>query len=597
MEEIDKSKWLDDDKFDLIILGTGLTESILAGAVSRIEKKVLHLDRNDYYGGHFANFPLKQFEGLLKDASNISRNWEQNANSSSSGNEILVNASLKGSESENWGSSMLFNTHSSAFKVFKDKVSNEESSENKTNESQVEENSTKTEEKEEAEEQKNENVENPKEEKEEIRVEEKEEKEVDPLEELMKESRGYNIDLIPKYYLANGLEIATLVSSGVSTYLEFKLCDGMYMATSDGIQLVPCSQSDVFKSKYIGLLEKRHLTKFIEAVIQSKNNSDNSTPSEINLDVPFIETLKEKKLSEKLQKFILYAIVFAEEDQNSDQVEKMSTREGFDRIHRYINSIGKYGPSPFLAQLYGNSELPQAFCRMCAVFGGIYVLRRTVQKILLNEQKEMNAIIDSEGQTLYAPHFVSSIDYLPQFTKAATEFISRAIVISDRPIIENKEQIVLSVPPGLCGNKNTIQIIGNGPTLGVCPKNKFLYHFVTRSNGSSDLESAVKHFFHVSSSEESSHPSKPTLLYSSYFDLPILSLNPDSSVPSNVHFCNSNDSSVVGCEEAFKRAKELFEKMFPDQPFLPKMPNPDHVVWESEPESSSSTTNVETPST
>ncbi|KAF6034658.1 CHM [Bugula neritina] len=38
------------DAFDAIILGTGLSESILAAALSRVGYSVLHLDRNTYYG-------------------------------------------------------------------------------------------------------------------------------------------------------------------------------------------------------------------------------------------------------------------------------------------------------------------------------------------------------------------------------------------------------------------------------------------------------------------------------------------------------------------------------------------------------------------
>ena len=41
------------DKFDVIILGTGLGCSLLAGALGRIGKSVLQADRNDYYGGAY----------------------------------------------------------------------------------------------------------------------------------------------------------------------------------------------------------------------------------------------------------------------------------------------------------------------------------------------------------------------------------------------------------------------------------------------------------------------------------------------------------------------------------------------------------------
>lgn len=39
-----------DEEYDVIILGTGLTECILSGVLSVQGKKVLHMDRNSYYG-------------------------------------------------------------------------------------------------------------------------------------------------------------------------------------------------------------------------------------------------------------------------------------------------------------------------------------------------------------------------------------------------------------------------------------------------------------------------------------------------------------------------------------------------------------------
>lgn len=43
---------------------TGLTESILAAAASRIGKTVLHLDSNDYYGDLWASFNLECIETI-----------------------------------------------------------------------------------------------------------------------------------------------------------------------------------------------------------------------------------------------------------------------------------------------------------------------------------------------------------------------------------------------------------------------------------------------------------------------------------------------------------------------------------------------------
>lgn len=50
-----------DESYDVIVLGTGLKECILSGLMSSIEKKkVLHLDRNGYYGGESASLNLDQ---------------------------------------------------------------------------------------------------------------------------------------------------------------------------------------------------------------------------------------------------------------------------------------------------------------------------------------------------------------------------------------------------------------------------------------------------------------------------------------------------------------------------------------------------------
>ena len=44
------------EEYDCIVLGTGLKECILSGMLSVSGKKVLHIDRNTYYGGDTGNF-------------------------------------------------------------------------------------------------------------------------------------------------------------------------------------------------------------------------------------------------------------------------------------------------------------------------------------------------------------------------------------------------------------------------------------------------------------------------------------------------------------------------------------------------------------
>ncbi|KAF9601170.1 hypothetical protein IFM89_017118 [Coptis chinensis] len=56
-----------DEEYDVIVLGTGLKECILSGLLSVDGIKVLHMDRNDYYGGESTSLNLiqlwKRFRG------------------------------------------------------------------------------------------------------------------------------------------------------------------------------------------------------------------------------------------------------------------------------------------------------------------------------------------------------------------------------------------------------------------------------------------------------------------------------------------------------------------------------------------------------
>ncbi|OAR01517.1 hypothetical protein LLEC1_06324 [Akanthomyces lecanii] len=63
-------------EYDVVVLGTGLTECILSGVLSVKGKKVLHIDKNDHYGGEAASVNL---ETLFKKYGNATgdKPWEK----------------------------------------------------------------------------------------------------------------------------------------------------------------------------------------------------------------------------------------------------------------------------------------------------------------------------------------------------------------------------------------------------------------------------------------------------------------------------------------------------------------------------------------
>ena len=60
----------------------------------------------------------------------------------------------------------------------------------------------------------------------------------------------------------------------------------------------------------------------------------------------------------RMQDILLYAIGMVNENQMREDIrlEKITTFDFFERIQKYLRSIGYYGDSPFLLCNYGSSE-------------------------------------------------------------------------------------------------------------------------------------------------------------------------------------------------------------------------------------------------
>jgi Rab GDP dissociation inhibitor len=131
-----------DEEYDAIVLGTGLKECILSGMLSVSGKRVLHIDRNNYYGGETASItPLEELFAKFKQ--------------------------------ENPG-------------------------------------------------------------------------------EKYGRGRDWNVDLIPKFLMANGLLVKLLIHTGVTRYLEFKSIEGSYVYKQGKISKVPVDQKEALASDLMG---------------------------------------------------------------------------------------------------------------------------------------------------------------------------------------------------------------------------------------------------------------------------------------------------------------------------------------------------------
>lgn len=55
-----------------------------------------------------------------------------------------------------------------------------------------------------------------------------------------------------------------------------------------------------------------------------------------------------------------------------------TTFQFFERVQRYLRSIGYYGDSPMLTAVYGSSEYAQALSRTGSIFGNIFIVNNEV---------------------------------------------------------------------------------------------------------------------------------------------------------------------------------------------------------------------------
>ena len=69
-------------------------------------------------------------------------------------------------------------------------------------------------------------------------------------------SRDYNVDMVPKFMMANGKLVKALIYTDVTKYLEFKAVDGSYVLNKGRVYKTPVTPNEALASPLMGMFEK-----------------------------------------------------------------------------------------------------------------------------------------------------------------------------------------------------------------------------------------------------------------------------------------------------------------------------------------------------
>lgn len=239
--------------------------------------------------------------------------------------------------------------------------------------------------------------------------------------------------MIPKFILAGGDLMRMLRHADCLMYLDFGRVAGHFVLHKEKLERVPCTVKEALASKLMGVFEKKRMGDLLQAI----GDYFNEEHKPFSLDpkkATLAEFFKAYKLDPETADFIVHAMAL---EQNDDCMSQPAY-EALHKIYIYAYSMSLYGASAFIYPLYGLGDLPQAFSRLSAVWGGTYMLDKKIDEILYDEQGHVKGI-RSGTECAYAPLVIGDPSYFPEYVKEVSK-VGRGYTIIQNPIKQCAEQ-------------------------------------------------------------------------------------------------------------------------------------------------------------
>ena len=163
---------------------------------------------------------------------------------------------------------------------------------------------------------------------------------------------------------------------------------------------------------------------------------------------------------------------------SNDSYLKQPALPTIQKIKLYMNSMMRFGKSPYLYPLYGLGELPQGFARLSAIYGGTYMLETPFDSFVYDDQTQRVIGVRSGDNVFKAPRVICDPSYAPDRV-CLTHRVIRAICLLDHPIPSASESCQIILPQKQLHRHHDIYVSCLSSSHNVCPPGFYLAQIST----------------------------------------------------------------------------------------------------------------------
>ncbi|XP_007541720.2 rab GDP dissociation inhibitor beta-like isoform X2 [Poecilia formosa] len=248
----------------------------------------------------------------------------------------------------------------------------------------------------------------------------------------IRRGKEWNVDLVPKFFLATGQLVKILVHTEVTRYLDFKVVEGSYVFKAGKVHKVPATEEDAQSSDLMGMFDKRRFKKMLHFVL----NFDTRNPRTHQDVDPEKTTTRELFSRFDLGQDVIEVTGHAIALHSSESYLDQPCLETINRIRRYCESLSRHNSSPYLYPLYGLGELPQGFARLSAEYGGTFLLNKPVDEIVMDNGKVK--AVKSDGKVFHCKQLICDPSYVPNRVRKMGRVV-RVICLLNHPVKNTHE--------------------------------------------------------------------------------------------------------------------------------------------------------------